>query len=68
MSPTYSDHYGNSISGKTTCCLYRLWSQFHNYWSAAKEADAPLLPRCVEFVHTEGEPEDSESDEEGKLT
>ncbi|WAR27596.1 TRNK1-like protein [Mya arenaria] len=44
---------GRSGTGKTTCCMYRLWSQFHKYWMKAREADAPLLPRCVEFVHQE---------------
>ena len=24
---------GRSGTGKTTCCLYRMWNQFHNYWS-----------------------------------
>ena len=47
--------------------MYRLWSKFHSYWSLAKKADAPLLPRCVEFAHTEGEPENSKSVEEGKV-
>lgn len=23
---------GRSGTGKTTCCLYRLWNQFHSYW------------------------------------
>ncbi|OPL21743.1 hypothetical protein AM593_00808, partial [Mytilus galloprovincialis] len=36
---------GRSGTGKTTCCLYRLWSRFLWYWTKAKEADAPLLPR-----------------------
>ncbi|WAR27587.1 TRNK1-like protein, partial [Mya arenaria] len=42
---------GRSGTGKTLCCLYRLWSQFHAYWMKAREADAPLLPRCVESVN-----------------
>ena len=24
---------GRSGTGKTTCCLYRMWNQFHLYWS-----------------------------------
>ena len=26
---------GRSGTGKTTCCLYRLWNLFHNYWDRA---------------------------------
>lgn len=26
---------GRSGTGKTTCCLYRLWNQFYNYWKEA---------------------------------
>ena len=26
---------GRSGTGKTTCCLYRLWSQFYDYWKQA---------------------------------
>lgn len=26
---------GRSGTGKTTCCLYRLWNHFQNYWSLA---------------------------------
>ena len=33
---------GRSGTGKTTCCLYRLWNQFHNYWSRAQDA-GPLM-------------------------
>ncbi|XP_045164107.2 TPR and ankyrin repeat-containing protein 1-like [Mercenaria mercenaria] len=53
---------GRSGTGKTTCCLYRLWSQFHSYWNKAKAADAPLLPRCIEFIHEEAE--ETSTDEE----
>ena len=30
---------GRSGTGKTTCCLYRLWNEFHNYW-----ANSCILP------------------------
>ena len=26
---------GRSGTGKTTCCLYRLWSRYQNYWCVA---------------------------------
>ena len=40
---------GRSGTGKTTCCLYRLWSQFVSYWTRAVAADSKLLPRCQIF-------------------
>ncbi|CAG5125043.1 unnamed protein product, partial [Candidula unifasciata] len=36
---------GRSGTGKTTCCLYRLWSVFQNYWKEAVNVGTPLLPR-----------------------
>ncbi|XP_030407140.1 TPR and ankyrin repeat-containing protein 1 isoform X3 [Gopherus evgoodei] len=36
---------GRSGTGKTTCCLYRLWKKFHSYWEKAQLAGAPLLVR-----------------------
>ncbi|XP_075068730.1 TPR and ankyrin repeat-containing protein 1 isoform X2 [Mixophyes fleayi] len=33
---------GRSGTGKTTCCLYRLWKKFHSYWEKA-ESVGPLL-------------------------
>ena len=35
---------GRSGTGKTTCCLYRLWNQFQTYWSKAVTT-GPLLAR-----------------------
>ena len=35
---------GRSGTGKTTCCLYRLWNQFQTYWKRAINA-GPLLAR-----------------------
>lgn len=35
---------GRSGTGKTTCCLYRLWNQFQNYWSQVVDNE-PLLSR-----------------------
>jgi len=35
---------GRSGTGKTTCCLYRLWSQFLNYWKTAS-ISGPQLPK-----------------------
>nr|XP_060637656.1 TPR and ankyrin repeat-containing protein 1 [Anolis sagrei ordinatus] len=36
---------GRSGTGKTTCCLYRLWKKFHSYWEQAELAQDPLLVR-----------------------
>nr|XP_016849904.1 PREDICTED: TPR and ankyrin repeat-containing protein 1 [Anolis carolinensis] len=38
---------GRSGTGKTTCCLYRLWKRFHSYWEKAELAQGPLLVRQV---------------------
>lgn len=35
---------GRSGTGKTTCCLYRLWNQFQTYWIRVVD-DEPLIPR-----------------------
>ena len=35
---------GRSGTGKTTCCLYRLWNQFRCYWETASCSD-PCIPR-----------------------
>ncbi|XP_053570435.1 LOW QUALITY PROTEIN: TPR and ankyrin repeat-containing protein 1-like [Bombina bombina] len=34
---------GRSGTGKTTCCLYRLWKKFHSYWEKAESVDGPWL-------------------------
>ncbi|KAL3888661.1 hypothetical protein ACJMK2_001026 [Sinanodonta woodiana] len=57
---------GRSGTGKTTCCLYRLWSQFLSYWTKAKEAGAPLLPRVLEYFHHEEEEEKEEEEGGGE--
>ncbi|XP_039192831.1 TPR and ankyrin repeat-containing protein 1 isoform X2 [Crotalus tigris] len=36
---------GRSGTGKTTCCLYRLWKKFSSYWEKAELAGGPLLVR-----------------------
>ncbi|XP_064597505.1 TPR and ankyrin repeat-containing protein 1-like [Liolophura sinensis] len=35
---------GRSGTGKTTCCLYRLWHSYKAYWSQAL-CEEPLIPR-----------------------
>lgn len=38
---------GRSGTGKTTCCLYRLWKKFLSYWERAEMAKGPLLVRQI---------------------
>ena len=56
---------GRSGTGKTTCCLYRLWNCFKNYWSKANDA-GPLLPArpLVIYDANPDSDEDSEPEEE----
>lgn len=68
---------GRSGTGKTTCCLYRLWKKFHVYWEKAEQAGSPLLTKPIlsrrkpevearrEGPGTEEEEEDEE--EEGSI-
>ena len=37
---------GRSGTGKTTCCLYRLWDRFQSYWERAETA-GPYIPRFL---------------------
>ena len=37
---------GRSGTGKTTCCLYRLWDRFQSYWESAVTA-GPHIPKYV---------------------
>nr|XP_015212780.1 PREDICTED: TPR and ankyrin repeat-containing protein 1 isoform X1 [Lepisosteus oculatus] len=38
---------GRSGTGKTTCCLYRLWKQYQKYWVKAEQAGEPLLVKVM---------------------
>ena len=40
---------GRSGTGKTTCCLYRLWDNFQRYWERAATA-GPHIPQYVRPV------------------
>ncbi|XP_033917853.1 TPR and ankyrin repeat-containing protein 1 [Melopsittacus undulatus] len=58
---------GRSGTGKTTCCLYRLWKKFYSYWEKSTLANGPLLERqtwqhrqCSEAEKARLEKEDSE--------
>lgn len=50
---------GRSGTGKTTCCLYRMWNKFQNYWNFAKDS-GPLVPkRVMVFLKSEQDCEES---------
>lgn len=36
---------GRSGTGKTTCCLYRLWNEFKNYWNPESLSYGMKIPR-----------------------
>ncbi|XP_050746673.1 TPR and ankyrin repeat-containing protein 1 isoform X2 [Gymnogyps californianus] len=62
---------GRSGTGKTTCCLYRLWKKFYSYWEKSTLADGPLLERqtwqqrqCSEVEKARLEKEESELKED----
>ncbi|XP_060036551.1 TPR and ankyrin repeat-containing protein 1 isoform X2 [Erinaceus europaeus] len=61
---------GRSGTGKTTCCLYRLWKKFHAYWEKAEQAGSPLLAkqiwpkRKMEVEPRKEDPEAEEGEEE----
>jgi hypothetical protein len=38
---------GRSGTGKTTCCLYRLWYTFQNHWTNADCDDDKCTPEAV---------------------
>lgn len=40
---------GRSGTGKTTCCLYRLWNEFQSYWDKAATA-GPHLPKVAQYL------------------
>ena len=58
---------GRSGTGKTTCCLYRMWNHFLRYWAQASIADSALLPRrrlIIDIMPEEEEEDEDEVDEE----
>ena len=41
---------GRSGTGKTTCCLYRMWNQFHSFWSSENNF---IQHKSLEFLKSE---------------
>jgi hypothetical protein len=60
---------GRSGTGKTTCCLYRLWNCFQNYWSQVIINDGnPMFPsRPLVSYHTSPD-SDTDSEEEASVS
>ena len=61
---------GRSGTGKTTCCLYRLWNQFKCYWETATD---PCIPReaLIKYklnTNTEDEDENKFEDDTDDFT
>ena len=54
---------GRSGTGKTTCCLYRLWDRFQHYWERAVTA-GPHIPK---YVHSEEVPNLDDEEEPQRL-
>ena len=54
---------GRSGTGKTTCCLYRLWDRFQLYWKSAVTA-GPHIPKYVLSVEDEDYEEDPQRSKE----
>ena len=63
---------GRSGTGKTTCCLYRLWNCFQNYWSQVMaNGGCPLISaRPLVSYHTNPDSNDkmADSDDETKVS
>ena len=61
---------GRSGTGKTTCCLYRLWSNFQKYWQE-RSIDEPGIPRTAQFIpkntehNTPNDPRSCEGEDDG---
>ena len=53
---------GRSGTGKTTCCLYRLWNNYQTYWQRTK-LDEPTIPNVAQFIPRES---DNVTGEEGE--
>ena len=54
---------GRSGTGKTTCCLYRLWNHFQTYWNMAKHVGPQISRKTLIFdQHQDDVASDSEID------
>ena len=56
---------GLSGTGKTICCLHRLFSQYMSYWTMAKDGGIKLLPR-LEISQQNGDDDGDDGDDDSK--
>ena len=40
---------GRSGTGKTTCCLSRMWEEFRHYWEVVNDNNDPIIPRSIKL-------------------
>ena len=58
---------GRSGTGKTTCCLYRLWNEFRNQWDPSSKTYQIKIPRkCLTSTSCRS-PEENGKFKKGKL-
>ena len=58
---------GRSGTGKTTCCLYRLWNEFKAFWNPFSPTHNCKLPRRVLIAPITIKEEKEESDDEDNV-
>ena len=52
---------GRSGTGKTTCCLSRMWEEFRHYWEIVNDSNDPIIPR-LQYCHSHEVDEELETD------
>ena len=52
---------GRSGTGKTTCCLSRMWEEFRHYWEIVNDSNDPIIP-CLQYCHSHEADEELETD------
>ncbi|XP_069071086.1 TPR and ankyrin repeat-containing protein 1 isoform X1 [Pleurodeles waltl] len=58
---------GRSGTGKTTCCLYRLWKTFHSYWEKAESVGGPWLVKNTWHRRKQSISEGEDTEEEDTI-
>ena len=56
---------GRSGTGKTTCCLYRLWNNYQTYWKR-NTFDEPSIPNVAQFIPRESDDSPDAKNVEGE--
>uniref|UniRef100_A0A8C5PKW3 Tetratricopeptide repeat and ankyrin repeat containing 1 n=1 Tax=Leptobrachium leishanense TaxID=445787 RepID=A0A8C5PKW3_9ANUR len=59
---------GRSGTGKTTCCMYRLWKKFHSYWERVEVIGEPWMVKQTWQRRKYDDGFDSEDTEDEDLT